>query len=189
MLIITCGLPGTGKSTLARSVAERTGFTVLSSDIVRKEMVGLAAKEHRYEAFAKGIYTPDFTERTYLELLKRARTLLLAGRSVILDASFIRRSHRKPAFRLAQETGAQFACVLLEVPPQTVRSRLARRLARGADPSDARWESYVAQKWRFQRPTDIATERVWMEKTTRPAANTRHIAKWLEQISPLSFQK
>jgi predicted kinase len=189
MLIITCGLPGTGKSTLARSVAERTGFTVLSSDIVRKEIAGLAAKEHRYEAFAKGIYAPDFTERTYVQLLKRARTLLLAGRSVILDASFIRRSHRKAALRLAKETGAQFACLVLEVPPESVHRRLARRLARGAGPSDARWETYAAQKRRFQRPTEIATERLWTGNTTRPAAKTTQIVKWVEGISPLSLQE
>jgi len=189
LLIITCGLPGTGKSTLARSVADRTGFAVLSSDIVRKEMAGLLAGQHQYEAFAKGIYAPDFTERTYVEILERARPLLLDGRSVILDASFIRRSHRKAALRLARETGAQFACVQLDIPAKTVRRRLVARLRRGADPSDARWETYVAQKRRFQRPSEVPTERVRIATISRRDASANQIVKWLRRISPLSFQK
>jgi aminoglycoside phosphotransferase family enzyme/predicted kinase len=187
MLIITCGLAGTGKSTLARSVAERTGFTVISSDMVRKEMAGLAKGEHRYEAFAKGIYALEFTERTYAELLTRARPLLREGRSVILDASFIRRSHRRAAARLAKETGAQFACILLEVPPQTVRSRLARRPAYGAGPSDARWEIYVAQKLRFQRPSEMLERLITHKGGGRFDAKLAAITRRLRKISPLSL--
>jgi aminoglycoside phosphotransferase family enzyme/predicted kinase len=188
LLIITCGLPGTGKSTLVRSVADRTGFAVLSSDIVRKEMAGLTSEEHHYEPFGEGIYARDSTERTYSELLTQARPLLLEGRSVILDASFIRRSHREAALRLAKETGAQFACVLLEVPAETVHRRLKRRFARGAGPSDARWETYVAQKRRFQRPSEVPTERMRMATNSRGDARPSQIVKWLERISPLSFQ-
>jgi aminoglycoside phosphotransferase family enzyme/predicted kinase len=188
LLIITCGLPGTGKSTLARRVAERTGFTLLSSDIVRKEMAGRASEEHHYEPFGKGIYARDFTERTYAALLTRASPLLLEGRSVILDASFIRRSHRKAAVRLAKETGAQFACVLFEVPAETVHRRLRQRVARGTGPSDARWDTYVAQKRRFQRPSEIPPQRVWACKTARVAATSASIVNWLEALSPLSLK-
>ena len=187
MLLITCGLAGAGKSTLARGIAERTGFTVVSSDIVRKEIAGLATGEHRYETFARGIYTLDFTERTYAELLTRARPLLREGRSVILDASFIRRSHRRAAARLAKESGAQFACILLELPPQTVRTRLARRLARGGGPSDARWETYVAQKRRFQRPSEVRERLITLSGSGRSDAKVAHMTRRLRKISPLSL--
>src|SRR5262249_39475543 len=39
-LVLVGGLPGTGKSTLARGLAERAGFTVIRSDVVRKELAG-----------------------------------------------------------------------------------------------------------------------------------------------------
>ncbi len=39
-LVLLAGLPGTGKSTLARGLAERAGFTVIRSDEVRKELAG-----------------------------------------------------------------------------------------------------------------------------------------------------
>jgi len=189
MLVITCGLPGTGKSTLAQSIAERTGFTVISSDIVRKQIAGLAPEEHRYEAFRKGIYAADVTERTYAAMLERARKLLLEGRSVILDASFIRRSHRKATAQLAKETGAQFACTLLEVPPQTVRSGLKRRVTRGTGPSDARWETYVAQKRRFQRPSEVPLERLIVLNAPRHRTrNVTETVRRLKELSPISLQ-
>src|SRR5262249_9071077 len=42
-LLLVGGLPGTGKSTLARGMAERAGFAVIRSDLVRKELAGVPA--------------------------------------------------------------------------------------------------------------------------------------------------
>jgi len=187
LLVITCGLPGTGKSTLAQTIAERTGFEVISSEIVWKAAAGLAPEEHRYEAFGKGIYSLEATEITYATLSERARLFLLDGRSVILDASFVRKSHRRAVARLAKETGAQFACVLLEAPPDAVRKRLARRVVRGVGPSDARWETYMAQKRRFQRPSEVPAERLATTDARRRGHNATHAIRRLREISPLSF--
>src|SRR5204862_6585828 len=37
-LVLVGGLPGTGKSTLARALADRAEFTVIRSDVVRKQL-------------------------------------------------------------------------------------------------------------------------------------------------------
>src|SRR5205807_10001841 len=37
-LVLVGGLPGTGKSTLARGLAERARFSIIRSDLVRKEV-------------------------------------------------------------------------------------------------------------------------------------------------------
>src|SRR5207244_7818604 len=39
-LVLVGGLPGTGKSTLARSLAARAGLDIVRSDEVRKELAG-----------------------------------------------------------------------------------------------------------------------------------------------------
>jgi len=188
LLLITCGLTATGKSTLARRLAGSAGFEVISSDVARKQLAGIEPSEHRFETFRAGIYSPDFTDRTYRALFEAARPALIAGRSVIIDASFVRRQHRRWAARLARETGAQFACVEMTAGDAAVRRRLARRLREGGDPSDARWEIYVAQKRTFQPPTEIAPERLVRVDTAKPvAAETRAVIAALRRLSPLSL--
>lgn len=167
-LVITCGLTATGKSLLARRLAEAAGFRVLSSDVVRKELAGLSPGEHRFEPFGRGIYSPAFTDRTYRALMEAARPLLLEGRSVIIDASFARRKHRTWARRLAEETGAQFLCLECRASDAAVARRLARRLREGGDPSDARWEIYLAQKRVFQPVRELPPERHLAIDTGRP---------------------
>jgi aminoglycoside phosphotransferase family enzyme/predicted kinase len=187
MLVITCGLAGTGKSTLARALADATGFEVVSSDVVRKRLAGIEPGERRLEEFGAGIYAADFSELTYSALLDIARESLQAGRSVVIDASFIRREHRRRAADVARETGAQFACVEVQCEPEAVRARLERRLREGADPSDARWETYVRQRRRFQRPSEVPPERRIIVDASRPIrSQVRPVVTALRKISPLS---
>jgi aminoglycoside phosphotransferase family enzyme/predicted kinase len=188
MLVITCGFTATGKSVLARRLAELAGIEVISSDVVRKRLVGLAPVERRFEPFEHGIYSQEFTERTYAALLDEAREHLRRGQSVVLDASFLRRDDRKAAARLAAEEGAQFACLELRASDDAVRARLARRLREGGDPSDARWEIYVAQKRRFQRPGEVPPERlITIDAERRLDRGARAVLRRLRQVSPLSL--
>ena len=48
LLVVTMGLPATGKTTLARALAGQLGLVHLSSDVVRKQLAGLRATEHRF---------------------------------------------------------------------------------------------------------------------------------------------
>jgi aminoglycoside phosphotransferase family enzyme len=64
-LIIVGGLPGTGKSTVARTLATRLGAAYLNSDVVRKELAGLEPNKGGAAPFGGGIYTATMTEITY----------------------------------------------------------------------------------------------------------------------------
>jgi len=188
LLVITCGLTATGKSALVRRLAELAGMEVISSDVVRKRLAGLAPTERRFEPFRGGIYSPEYTERTYAALLEEGRERLRRGQAVVLDASYIRRQHRRAAARLTAEEGAQFACLECRASEGVVRRRLARRLRQGSDPSDARWEVYVAQKRRFQRPSEVAEQRLIVVDSERPLDRTaRQVLRGLRGLSPLSL--
>ncbi len=190
LLVTTCGLTATGKSTLARRLAQLTGAEVISSDVVRKALAGLQPSEHRFEPFRRGLYSPEATDRTYVALLEAARRALAEGRSVIADASFTRRTHRRWARRLALDTGAQFVCLEFRASRTAVRRRLARRLREGGDPSDARWEIYVAQKRTFQAPTEVPAERHLVVDSARPLdAQARAVLAGLRRLSPLSLPR
>jgi hypothetical protein len=88
---VVCGLAASGKSTLAASLAERSGGTVVSSDAVRKQLLGLAPSDRAPE----GAYGPEMNRRTYEALGRRARELLGRGEPVVVDATFRRREDRE----------------------------------------------------------------------------------------------
>lgn len=133
-LVLVGGLPGTGKSALARAAAGRLGFAVLNSDRIRKELAGIPAHESAAAAYGAGIYSDAWTERCYAEMLRQAEALLANGESVIADASWISAEHRSAAEASARQARAQFVQVLCEAPEDLMRRRMS---ARQAGPSDA----------------------------------------------------
>ncbi|MFJ3981930.1 bifunctional aminoglycoside phosphotransferase/ATP-binding protein [Streptomyces fungicidicus] len=135
-LTLVGGLPGSGKSTLAGALADRLGVTLLSSDRLRKELAGIPAEQSAAAPYGEGLYTPEWTDRTYTELLDRAAALLSAGESVVLDATWSDPGLREAALRTAERTRADLVALHCRVPGEVSRARLASR-AEGASESDA----------------------------------------------------
>ena len=129
---MVCGLSGSGKSTVAAALAERTGFTHLNSDRTRKALAGLRPTDRGAE-----LYTAERSAATYDALHAAARDALAAGRGVILDGTFQRRVHRDRARAIADAAGAPVLFVECRTAEAEIRRRLAARAARDDDPSDA----------------------------------------------------
>ncbi len=173
-LLVTCGLTGSGKSTLARTVAELHALEVVRSDVVRKELLGIAPQERRHVPFDHGEYAPSVTERTYNAMLERAAPLLRAGHSVILDGCFIRRSQRRNARKLARRLGVPFLLLECRTSEEVIRERLARRQQKGGTVSDGRWEIYNGQLAEFEPPEEISgDERVVLDRS-KPVEELLH---------------
>ncbi len=151
VLFITSGLMGTGKSTIARLVSEVLGLEYLNSDISRKELAHLSPREHRYEEFQQGIYSPEFSRQTYNFLFDRAAVLLREGRSVFIDASFKTRADRAAALELAGRMNADFVLIECRCSEEEIRRRLTRRTAEGTSVSDGRWAIFEDQKKEFEK--------------------------------------
>ncbi len=126
-LLLAAGLPGTGKSRLAAGLREEAGFTVVRSDAVRKELAGLAPDEGAGAALDRGIYTPEWTERTYAVCLERAEELLFEGRRVVVDAGFREEARRREYLAAACAWGVPARVLLCEAPATEVRRRLRKR--------------------------------------------------------------
>lgn len=145
-LLAVGGLVGTGKSTLAAAIGSEAGAAVLSSDVVRKRLAGLAPTEHRPDAFGQGLYAPEMTERTYAELFRLARGLLADGYSVVLDATFLRDGDRAAAAALAGELDVPFTAIFCTASEDVVRQRLTARASDLEAASDGDWRVYEAQR-------------------------------------------
>jgi uncharacterized protein len=142
-LILVGGLPGTGKTTLARGLAGALGFDLLRSDVIRKELAGVNPASPAPAAYREGLYRPEMSERTYQELLGRAKGLLERGRSVIVDASWSHEGSRAAARALAGETDVDLNELRCRVPATVAAERLDRRRRERQDASDA--DAGVAQ--------------------------------------------
>lgn len=147
-LVLVGGLPGTGKTTLAESLARRSGFVVLSSDLTRKELAGLDPETSTAAEFGAGIYTAEWNERTYDALLNRAAEGLFRGERILVDASFREEGGRRAFLKLAPRFGVPGLLFLCEAPAAVVLGRLATGTPRSGS-SDADQEIYrhAAEAW------------------------------------------
>jgi aminoglycoside phosphotransferase family enzyme/predicted kinase len=141
-LVLVGGLPGTGKSTLAEALVADRDWTLLRSDVIRKELAGLRPGQSAAAPVNAGLYETATRERTYAELLRRARSALERGITVVLDASWTSRPHRTAAANLARDTAAELVELRCTAPRDIALERTARRARNGGNASDAGPEVY-----------------------------------------------
>lgn len=178
ILVLTAGLMGTGKSVLARNLAPRIGAEVIRTDVIRKELFAGHSQERHTETFGRGIYSDDLTRRTYEKALELAAEMLKQGRSAIIDASYKRRAERLRAAEAAAKANAGFFIVECVAPEGIVKERLDARQAAGRDPSDGRWELYMAQKADFDPVTEFPAATHMVVDTARAPEACLEEALW-----------
>lgn len=162
-LILTCGLPASGKSWLAQRIAAPFEAANLSSDVRRKLLARIPLDRRSNAAFESGLYSPTSKERTYEALLEHARALLEPGanpaapelpRTVVVDATFPSAARRAPFRALARELGLAFVVVHVTASEEQTRARMQRRAEQPAGPSDADWTVYLRARETFEPPSE-----------------------------------
>ena len=114
-LVIVGGVPGAGKSTVAELIADRLGAERLRSDEIRKEL------------FDRPTYAEGETETVYETLRDRAADRLAEGQSVVLDATFADRTHRRAVTELGTGEEATVRIVRVFCEQSVLEERIARR--------------------------------------------------------------
>jgi aminoglycoside phosphotransferase family enzyme/predicted kinase len=128
------GLSGTGKTRLARAlapyIAPMPGAVIVRSDIERKTLLG-AGETEKLPAAA---YASDVTARVYGSIADKARRIVAAGHSAIVDAVFAKQEEREALAALAKAAEVPFRGLFLTADLAT---RIARVGGRRLDASDA----------------------------------------------------
>jgi predicted kinase len=137
VLVLVSGLSGSGKSTVAAAIGRITGGTIFASDRVRKELAGLTATDPAAADWQQGIYSGDWTARTYDRLLESATAELARGHAAIVDATFLDNERRERFVAAARAAEMPAAIVWTELDDATARTRIERRARKRQDPSDA----------------------------------------------------
>ncbi|MSQ41870.1 MAG: hypothetical protein EXR65_02395 [Dehalococcoidia bacterium] len=183
-LVLLAGLPASGKSTVAGTLAARAGAAYLSSDAVRKQLAGLDPRARAEGTFRGGLYDDAITERTYAELRRRAAAHLEAGAPVVLDATYASARQRAAALALAAERGVPALIAELRLTDDEARARMAARRDDPLRTSDATWELYQRQREAFEAVTAAeAPAHLVLDATQTPAALARAIARELPPAS------
>jgi uncharacterized protein len=148
-IVVIFGLMATGKTTLAQELGKSLGLPAVHSDAVRKSLAGLKATTRAPHEFGQGIYSEDYSRRTYTEMLRLAQGHLARGESVILDGSYKRAEERRRVRQLARSHGAVALLVYCECSREVAQARAGIRLTDPEAISDGRVELFEAQAQDF----------------------------------------
>ena len=172
-LFITCGLAGSGKTTVSSALVEALGAIRLRSDVERKRLAGLAAAERSGSPVGGGIYAAEGSARTYDRLAALARELLRSGRSVIVDAAFLERAQRARFRTIARAGGFRFRMLVCTAPVEVLRARIAARAAAGRDASEADFAVLEHQLAHVESPGEDERADELVIETDRPPESVR----------------
>ncbi len=182
-LVVMCGPSGTGKSTIGGALAARIGAAMISSDAVRKRLVGVDPHTRVPEAYRAGLYAPEMTERTYEEMRRRAGAHLAAGHAVVLDATHSRADDRAAAVSLARAAGVPVLIVSLTLSDDAALARIEQRRVGTLTTSDATPEVYRRQVEQFEPPRQAEGPLIVMDAADDVGALVDRIAEGLPRRS------
>lgn len=120
-LILTVGIPGSGKSTWAKQLAiQKPGYQLISTDSIRAQLYGDEAVQGNWMEI----------QRSLLTQLKTTRQSIAQGHliAVIYDATNARRRHRREFIQLARDCGyAPIVAAWIDTPLAVCLQRNAGR--------------------------------------------------------------
>jgi len=132
-VVMLVGAPGTGKSRLARQLGAALAAQVVETDRVRKQL------------FAEPRYTGGEHAAVYGWCHTLLKSALLAGRTVVFDATNLEERVRRRVYDIADDCAARLLIVWATAPAGVIQERLLRRHAEpdADDASDADWSVHL----------------------------------------------
>jgi len=146
-VLLICGPPASGKSTLAGELAELTGLRTVNTDRVRKDLYGVAATA----PLPPDAYRADVTRRVYEAVGARAAQIVDEDGGAIIDAT-AGSAQNRAALRAGLDGRGPIRAIVCEADPATLRRRADARLQDPRRVSDAGPQVAVALAEAFDPP-------------------------------------
>ena len=147
MIVIMAGLPGTGKSTLARRLAQRLPGAVLDKDVIRAALFEPVHVEY-------SLAQDDFCQ----EIMLQTAGYLLANDDelhVLLDGrTFSRRYQRERVIEFCEKLGTTWAVLECVCAEKAALRRLAEAVAQHTHPAANRTPELYRQIRKTWEPID-----------------------------------
>lgn len=136
-VVLMHGLAGSGKTTASQRLIEAIDAIRVRTDIERKRVHGLGAAARTASPVGGGLYTADMTEGTYRRVASLVRDIVAGGYVAVVDGAFLKRWQRTWFRELARELAVPFAIVDCRATMATLRRRVAERVRKAEDASEA----------------------------------------------------
>jgi predicted kinase len=168
LIVIICGLPGVGKSTLAKNLAPMINAVILSSDKIRKEL------------FPKPVYSSFERKLVYDVMIILAKYLNEAKCNCILDATFNKEDSRLEIREKLQLDDRQFQIIECFCPEEVITSRLK---SRKNDYSDATIAIYQKMKKIYE---PVKVEHIIAYTVLSPQENSQRLAEEIRRKTQIT---
>ena len=169
-LLLMSGLSGSGKTWLARQLAERLSAVHIRSDVERKRRAGLRELAPSHSRLGEGLYSAEVSNMLYDDLARAAQDVLSGGICAVVDAAFLIRAQRARFAELAARCSAPLHLVLCEAPAAVLRARITERSRARSDSSEADLDVLEWQSARVEPSTADEGIDVIRVDTVRPDA-------------------
>ena len=166
MIVLVCGLPGVGKTSISKELAKLTRWAVLSTDKIRKELI------------PNPTYSTEEKRLVYDVLVLIAKYLHHSGTNCILDGTFNTKYSRNEIKKKLNLTSKQICIVECICPEDIVIARIKNRKN---DYSDADAYIYRSMKATYQ---PIEEEHIVVD--TCKESPSMNAAKIINQISTIN---
>jgi len=141
MIVVMAGLPGTGKSTLARALAKKTGGMVLNKDVLRADLFTEALIEY---STGQDDFVQEVMQRTAEYLLTRRPDL-----TVFFDGRTFSRTYQiQSAVELAERLGTPWRILECVCSESVAEHRIEQ--ARGHAAKNRTVELYLKIRDQFE---------------------------------------